>query len=221
MHTNSIPFVTSLLAAFVLLGASCSQADDVAAIGDDGAERVLESSEVDLPHGADEDAVDHGTGEDGDGPETPESDPAGGEDGHGPEDNGQPAEDEAHDATGEAAADGVDLVIPVEMNEWGYAVSHSIIPAGSTVRFDFVNVGVVEHEAMFGDAHLQEEFAEATEHGEHGDDGHHGDVDAITLDPGEEGSIVVSFDEPGEVLIGCHLPGHWAAGMVATLEVAP
>jgi uncharacterized cupredoxin-like copper-binding protein len=114
--------------------------------------------------------------------------------------------------------DGV-LVIAVEMNEFGYELAETTIPAGSTVRFDFVNVGVIEHEAMFGTVHEQEEFADSAAHGEHGGEGHHGTVPAITLGAGEVGSLIVEFDEPGEVMIGCHLPGHWVAGMVTTLTV--
>ena len=34
------------------------------------------------------------------------------------------------------------------------------------------------------------------------------------------GSVTVTFDEAGEMMIGCHLPGHWDAGMSATFVVA-
>lgn len=74
---------------------------------------------------------------------------------------------------------------------------------------------------MVGDAHEQEEFASAGGHdGGHGEAGHHGDVNAITLEAGEVGSVVVTFDEPGEMMLGCHIPGHWDAGMSAVFTVS-
>jgi len=133
-------------------------------------------------------------------------------------DDGSMGNDPDAGSTGDT--DGNEFVVRVEMNEFGYELAETTIPAGSTVRFDFVNVGFIEHEAMFGTVHEQEEFADSAAHGEHGEDGHHGTVPAITLDAGEAGSLVVEFDEPGEMMIGCHLPGHWDAGMVTTLVVS-
>ncbi len=89
--------------------------------------------------------------------------------------------------------DGNELVIHVEMNEFGYELAETTIPAGSTVRFDFVNVGFIEQEAMFGTMHEQDEFAGSAAHGEHGEDGHHGTVPAITLGAGEAGSMVTTL----------------------------
>lgn len=34
------------------------------------------------------------------------------------------------------------------------------------------------------------------------------------------GTIVHAFEVPGEILAGCHEPGHYAAGMVTSLTVA-
>ena len=57
----------------------------------------------------------------------------------------------------------------------------------------------------------------------HGGNSDHGggtdDADAVTVEPGESGSITTTFDESGTVLIGCHEPGHWEAGMKATVSV--
>ena len=50
--------------------------------------------------------------------------------------------------------------------------------------------------------------------------GGHGDTDGITVEPGERGETTHTFgDEAGEVLIGCHQPGHYEGGMVATIDV--
>ena len=118
----------------------------------------------------------------------------------------------------DADMDDADMVVEIVMSDFAFALEDLVVPVGSTVRFDFVNDGVIEHEAMFGDAHQQEEFAELGDHGDVGT--HHGEVEAITLDAGGSGSVTVTFDEVGEMMIGCHLPGHWDAGMSATFVVA-
>lgn len=117
-------------------------------------------------------------------------------------------------------------VIEVDMVEFAFEGEPFEVPVGAPVTFRFSNTGALPHEAMFGSAHQQEEFAASGEgHGRHGDgdgdgeQGHHGDVKAITVEPGETGEITVTFDEPGEVFMGCHIPGHFDAGMVAPLTV--
>ena len=42
---------------------------------------------------------------------------------------------------------------------------------------------------------------------------------AVEVAPGETATLVYTFDEPGTLLIGCHVPGHYAAGMKGTITV--
>lgn len=143
------------------------------------------------------------------------------DDGHGHSEHTGPdaGTSEAPQTAGdEPTADGEVAVVEVEMNEFAYEPSELTVPAGETVRFVFTNTGDIEHEAMIGTPHEQEEF-ESDGHGGHGES-HHGEVAAITLAPGETGELQVTFDEPAELLLGCHLPGHWDAGMKATLTVS-
>jgi plastocyanin len=114
----------------------------------------------------------------------------------------------------ESEDDGAILVV---MNEFGYIIDQTEFALGATVTFEFTNEGAIEHEAMFGSALEQEEFHADTDHG---GAGHHGDVAAITLGAGESRSLTMTFEEPGEMVIGCHLLGHWEAGMATTLTVA-
>ncbi len=116
---------------------------------------------------------------------------------------------------GTAAAE----VIEVTMTEFGYSPASVTVAPGTPTVLRFINEGAIQHEAMLGDHHMQEEFAASTDHGDHGGAGHHGDMMAITLDPGQTGEIEFMVEEPGTWLIGCHLPGHYDAGMVATIEV--
>lgn len=48
---------------------------------------------------------------------------------------------------------------------------------------------------------------------------HSGDGQAIEVAPGATGDLTYTFDEPGTLLLGCHEPGHYEAGMVATIVV--
>jgi uncharacterized cupredoxin-like copper-binding protein len=89
---------------------------------------------------------------------------------------------------------------------------------GETVTFKFTNNGRVAHDAFIGDAEDQSEHAKTTKsdpegHAAHGEEG-------LTLEPGESGELSYTFEEPGEILIGCHQPGHYEAGMKATVTVS-
>ena len=186
--------------SLALVGAGCSGDDSATDVAGDDAPTVADDD-------GDHDDGDHDDGDHDDG-DHDEGDHDEGDHDEGDHDDGM---------NGDA-----DMVVEIVMSDFAYEMDDLVVPVGSTVRFDFVNEGAIEHEAMFGDAHQQEEFAELGDHsGDHGDaEGHHGEIDAITLEAGGSGSVTVTFDEAGEMMIGCHLPGHWDAGMSATFVVA-
>lgn len=45
---------------------------------------------------------------------------------------------------------------------------------------------------------------------------HHG---AVVVEPGQVRVTSKAFDEPGTLVIGCHQPGHYEAGMRATVGI--
>jgi uncharacterized cupredoxin-like copper-binding protein len=95
------------------------------------------------------------------------------------------------------------------------------VQPGETVVFEMTNTGVIPHEFIIGDAHVQEEHAKLMETGgDHGDI-HHGDQAsyALTIAPGETASLTYTFDKPGTLFYGCHVPGHYAAGMKGTINI--
>ena len=68
-----------------------------------------------------------------------------------------------------------------------------------------------DHDA---DADEDDHDADEAEDGAHGSDGgHDAGIPSLSLEPGETGEIVMTFDAGGTTIIGCHVPGHWAAGM--------
>ncbi len=132
--------------------------------------------------------------------------------------------DDAHmdDGHMDGSADDVeaDLVVAIEMVDIAFATDDLTFGVGDVVRFDFTNTGAAPHEALIGDLHVQDEHEEAMAAGEgHHDDGHHGDLSMIALEPGESGSFVHEFTEAGEFWLGCHVPGHWNAGMKTRITV--
>ena len=53
-----------------------------------------------------------------------------------------------------------------------------------------------------------------------GDQMHDGeDPNAIVIDPGATSSLTFTFTQPGEIIFGCHVSGHYAAGMRGELVI--
>ena len=90
------------------------------------------------------------------------------------------------------------------------------VEAGEVVTFVIENEGKAVHEFVLGDAQYQEQHEGEME------DGHDmSDLEnAVTVEPGETAELTWRFDEPGDVLFGCHEPGHYDGGMVGEIEVS-
>jgi uncharacterized cupredoxin-like copper-binding protein len=105
--------------------------------------------------------------------------------------------------------------VPVEMFEMGYAPAELRVPVGRPVIFEISNIGLVEHEFYVGSEEAQQHHAEEMVSGE---EPHH-EGEAILLGPGESGELIFNFRAPGSTLVGCHVPGHYEAGMKATIVI--
>jgi uncharacterized cupredoxin-like copper-binding protein len=89
---------------------------------------------------------------------------------------------------------------------------------GETIRFVHSNAGKVMHEFVLGtreelDAHaaLMLKFP----------DMEHDEPYMAHVGPGKTGEIVWTFNRPGTFEFACLIPGHYQAGMVGTIVVAP
>lgn len=112
--------------------------------------------------------------------------------------------------------------VDVEMRDIAYSPAAVAVHAGETVTFVFHNMGQAEHEAFLGDAAAQADHEQKMESG--GTTGGMGGMgaggDEVKVGPGQTGSLSHTF-KPGEALmIGCHEPGHYAAGMKVALTVS-
>lgn len=95
------------------------------------------------------------------------------------------------------------------------------VARGETVTFRVTNAGIALHDFTLGDAATQEEHAAMM--ATMGADAAHmaGEPNTVLIAVGETRELTWTFTEPGEVLIGCHQPGHYEAGMKATVTVTP
>jgi uncharacterized cupredoxin-like copper-binding protein len=117
---------------------------------------------------------------------------------------------------------GTDRVVELSMEGMHFVPDRIEVRAGELVAFVVTNPNDIPHELSMGTeadqvAHHAMHMAAAASaqaqvpHGGYG----------IFLSPYETGVVSYRFDTPGKVLLGCHLPGHWEAGMVATVVVVP
>ena len=108
--------------------------------------------------------------------------------------------------------------VDVVMTDIAFSPTTLAVTKGETITFRFRNDGKLDHDAYVGDAAAQQEHEKdmrADKGGGHG----HDDTDAITVKPGQTGELTHTFDEAGTFEVGCHQPGHYAAGMKITVTV--
>ena len=89
------------------------------------------------------------------------------------------------------------------------------VKAGVPVRFVVTNSGATDHEFFLGDEAAQMGHGREMSAMPGMNDGHAG----IGLKAGETKTLEYTFAKAGPYLAGCHISGHYAAGMMATITV--
>jgi uncharacterized cupredoxin-like copper-binding protein len=140
-----------------------------------------------------------------------------GSDGHAGDQGGHDQGSAEGSVMGEVAdASEADQTIKVVMlDELAYDPASLVVQEGETVTFEVVNEGQATHEFVLGDKAYQDMHEEEMSGGGHGQMSEN----ALTLGAGESGSLTWRFTQSGEVLYGCHEPGHYEGGMVGTITV--
>lgn len=141
-----------------------------------------------------------------------------------PADQGAQTDDSEEEAVdfGEAGnpAD-ADRTIEIEMlDSLRFEPETVDVQVGETITFALTNSGEIVHEFLIGDEEYQQEHAEEMAEMNGGTMGHGDRPNGIELDPGETGELTWTFTEEGELLYGCHEPGHYEGGMVGTINVS-
>ena len=122
-----------------------------------------------------------------------------------------------------------DAPVKVVMNDrFRYRPSSIVVRAGHRVTFAVTNAGKLPHEFILGDRATQlgheRQMQAMPADGDHMMHAHtHGPADhasgGLTVPPGQTRRLTWTFHDPGVVLYGCHVLGHWAAGMKGTIVV--
>jgi uncharacterized cupredoxin-like copper-binding protein len=87
------------------------------------------------------------------------------------------------------------------------------LEAGQEVTFVISNGDPIDHEFILGDQAVQDRHELGTEP-------HHDSIPTeVSVPAGRTVETTVTFDEPGTLILGCHLPGHYAYGMKAAVLV--
>lgn len=90
------------------------------------------------------------------------------------------------------------------------------VTAGETITFRIVNDGTIIHDFTLGDEATQQQHEEEmAEMGEMASD----QPNAVTVAAGETKELTWTFTQPGTVVIDCHQPGHYDAGMKGLITV--
>jgi uncharacterized cupredoxin-like copper-binding protein len=126
------------------------------------------------------------------------------------------------DETSSGAEDIPDRVVEVEMtDQLKFKPETLTVAGGETIKFVFKNTGKLVHDALIGDAHIQQEHDLGIGAGAGHDDHHGGEPPPyVEVAAGGTEELVHKFTTPGEILIGCHQVGHWAAGMKIAVSVS-
>ena len=90
------------------------------------------------------------------------------------------------------------------------------VPAGVPITFVVTNSGAMDHEFYLGDEKAQAEHAKemASMGGMV-----HDEPNGIGVKPGQTKELTYTFPAPGRTLAGCHVAGHYAAGMKADITI--
>ena len=102
--------------------------------------------------------------------------------------------------------------VEIGINHSRFAPESLEFEAGATVTFVIHNSDPIDHEFILGDDSVQRRHEEGSEK-------EHGAIPGeVSVPAGETRTTTYTFTEPGRLIIGCHLPGHYVYGMRAEVR---
>lgn len=113
-----------------------------------------------------------------------------------------------------APASGAVRIVTLTLEHSRFDPARLHFAVGETVRIIVRNTDPIDHELIIGDENTQTAHEEGTER-------HHGAKPGeVSVAAGMTAETTYTFDEPGTLIFGCHLPGHYDFGMKGTISVA-
>jgi uncharacterized cupredoxin-like copper-binding protein len=90
------------------------------------------------------------------------------------------------------------------------------VPAGTPVTFVVTNTGAIDHEFFVGDEQAQADHDKAIGGATTAPSD---SANGLGLKPGETKSLTITFQAGTAMLAGCHIDGHYLAGMKSTITI--
>lgn len=129
------------------------------------------------------------------------------------------AQEEDSPSAGHVANDAALRTVVIEMDDsLRFAPAQWQATEGEDLRLVVINSGKARHELVIGQ---EKELAEHAKLMREAPQGHHHSDNAISVDPGKAAVVRWSFKTPGTWGMACFEPGHFEAGMVGQITVAP
>jgi uncharacterized cupredoxin-like copper-binding protein len=107
------------------------------------------------------------------------------------------------------------VTVTLDIEHSRFEPARIVVRQHSDVTFRVVNHDPIAHEFIVGDDEVHARH-EAGTHGQHG-----ALPGEVSVAPGKTATTTFPFHTPGTVLFACHLPGHFAYGMVGDVVVRP
>ena len=112
-------------------------------------------------------------------------------------------------------------VIEISANDnFTFDPGEIVVSEGEVITFRVTNDGKIPHDFVLGDVVIQDEHEAEMQDMTDDDSMAHEEPNAFVIDPGETKEMTWHMTESGEVIMGCHQPGHYVAGMKGTIEVS-
>jgi uncharacterized cupredoxin-like copper-binding protein len=109
--------------------------------------------------------------------------------------------------------------IAIEMSDtMRFTPAQVSVTRGERIRFVVKNGGAVMHEMVLG---TMQDLREHAEHMKAHPQMEHSEPHMLHVAPGKAGEMGWQFTRAGEFFYGCLVPGHFEAGMVGKVTVAP
>lgn len=112
-----------------------------------------------------------------------------------------------------APASGAERTVTITLEHSRFDPARLRFTAGDTVRFIVRNSDPIDHELIIGGEAVQALHERGTER-QHG-----AEPGEVSVPAGESAETTYTFEEPGTLIFGCHLPGHYDFGMRGTISV--